>query len=630
MIEGLDGVIRKYYERELRLSGIPIRADPPEIYCIKCGAKYIVIKTTHHEIVDDKLNTINGWWPVSGCPNGCAIDGKNANTVHLEKHKNLAKANHRFSYELEARVGILRYMQHKQLGEIRKILKDEGKIISESSISRYSREFIDDIEKLHALQLPKFKEIFARRGGYLMHFDSTCEKGSGSLFHVVEGMSKLVLGAWRQSTENAGEMIPHVLYLTETIGAPRSIMKDLSKQGRLVAEVVVNAYPDANIIIFACHYHFNKDIGKDILNAGHNALKDCIRGIKATLGRYIRETCELVGDDTGNVEKEANEWINDPSNVTINGEPEGAAIVRYLIQWIMDSVEDGDGGQFPFELPYLLFYDRVVRMAKVSEFLLKKSVENVRKSPTYRLLKRLNKATTALAKDIKAAEIAEKLRAINELFMKLRSIMRLENGEDLDEACPTVEKYKEYCNSIKNEFETFLDDLRKMLVSSKVSNDMKKAAGVIVQHMEKYSDELWGHVIPVVDREGNITYIVADRTNDICEQIFALQKTRERRNSGRKNLGWELEKRPAAVSLIANLESSLYLDEVCGGSIDNLPRLFADMKNGMYPELNKRVDEYRETCATVFESGRLPRKDLKVIRSKEFTAKISSLYVLYS
>jgi hypothetical protein len=442
-------------------------------------------------------------------------------------------------------------------------------------------------------------------------------------------MSRLILGAWRQSTENAEEMIPHVLYLTETIGAPRSIMKDLSKQGQLVAEVVVNAYPDANIIVFACHYHFNKDIGKDILNTQHNALRDCIRGIKATLGRYIRETCEIVGDDADSVVKEANEWINDPDNATISSDSDGAAIVRYLIQWITDSVEDGDGGQFPFELPYLLFYDRAVRMAKISEFLLK-NIGDARKSPTCRLLKRLNKVTTALAEDSKAAKIAEKLRAKNELFLRLRSIMRLENGEDIDEACPTVEKYKEYCNNIKNEFEVYLDDLRKMLVSSKVSSDMKKSARVIVQHMEKYGDELWGHVIPVADAEGNISYIVAERTNDICEQIFALQKSSERRNSGRKNLGWELEQRPAAASLIANLKSSLYLDEVCGGSINNLPRLFADMENGIYPDLGKMVDEYRKTATTVFESGRLPRKDLKIIRSKEFASKISNLQMLCS
>ena len=240
-----------------------------------------------------------------------------------------------------------------------------------------------------------------------------------------------------------------------------------------------------------------------------------------------------MGDDADSVEKEANEWINDPGNATISSESEGAAIVRYLIQWIIDSVEDGDGGQFPFELPYLLFYDRVVRMAKISEFLLK-NIGDTRKSPTCRLLKCLNKVATALAEDSKAAKLAEKLRAKNELFLKLRSIMRLENGEDLDEACPTVEKYKEYCNNIKKEFEAYLDDLRKMMVSSKVGSDLKKAARVIVQHMEKYGDELWGHVIPVVDEKGNISYIVAERTNDICEQIFALQKVSEREKQAAK------------------------------------------------------------------------------------------------
>ena len=58
--------------------------------------------------------------------------------------------------------------------------------------------------------------------------------------------------------------------------------------------------------------------------------------------------------------------------------------------------------------------------------------------------------------------------------------------------------------------------------------------------------------------------------------------------------------RPAAVSLIANLDSPLYLDEVCSGSIDNLPKLFADMENGLYLDLDNMVDEYRKTATTVF------------------------------
>jgi len=278
--------------------------------------------------------------------------------------------NHGFGYGIEVEIGFMRYMKHKQVGEIASEYKDAGIKISEATISRYSHQFLDHLEKLHVLRLNDLAESMAVNGGYCMHFDSTCEKGAGSLFHVISGWDNWIMGAWRQSTENTQEMLPHVMFLVEILGLPLGIMKDLSKQGQLVVEEIRKIYPDAKIRIFACHYHFVKDIGKDILGACHNRLKGCISDIKATLGRYIRETRDKTTDDTEGISETLESWLSNADGLDIPMDFSAIAIIRHLIQWVLDSGQDGDNNRFPFELPYLLFYDRAVRMAGITSKML--------------------------------------------------------------------------------------------------------------------------------------------------------------------------------------------------------------------------------------------------------------------
>jgi hypothetical protein len=497
---------------------------------------------------------------------------------------NLAMKKHKFGYDLEVEVGINRYLKHMQINDICEKLNSEGKEMSPSSISRYSHQFLDHLEMLHVAHLPTIAKTMAREGGYYMLFDSTCEAGSGSLFTVLAGWRNWTLGSWRQSTENAGEMLPQVLYLIKALGPPLGIMKDLSKQGQNVAEEIKKAYPDAVILIFACHFHFLKDIGKDILYADHNKLKGYISETKATLARLIRDTRDKVTDDPASVAKTVEKWLAAPESMAMAMDSDAVAVVRYLSQWILDSSQDGDNSQFPFELPYLLFYDRIIRMSKITGNLLN-TIKSDSRSAAYSLLKRLHKITTTLAKDRKTAKRVAQLRSKNDLFFRLRTAMQMEKREKIEDTYNTIEKRKEFHQKIKKDFEAFTAELRKMHESSKIKSDLKKAIGIMIAHIDKYNDELWGHDMLVIDQDGNIPMRVADRTNNPCEQFFAKIKNNERRRSGRKNLNWDLTVRPAAASLVENLKDKEYLNLVCNGSLDELPILFAKLENCPPPGL---------------------------------------------
>ena len=614
-------------ESKLRISQVTVRVDAEESYCPICGAALRVQKTSLSGIVTNEHGTLNGWWPTQMCPNRCKNEDGRAYTRRAEKLDNLAMKNHWFGYDLEVEVGICRYLKHMQINEIYEKLKADGKEMSGATISRYSKQFLVHLEHLHVVHLPAIAKIMESEGGYYMHFDSTCEAGAGSLFTVLDGWKNWVLGAWRQSTENAGEMLPHVKYLTEILGVPLAIMKDLSKQGKYVADEIRKAYPDAMILIFACHYHFLKDIGKDILYADHISLKSSIREIKSSLARLIRDTRGKVTDDPVSVARTVEKWLTDPDSIAITMDSDSVAVVRYLSQWVLDSSQDGDSGQFPFELPNLLFYDRAIRMTNISAAVLNNSRADTA-SATYSLFKRLHKITAALANDRKTAKIAMSLRTKNDLFVRLRAALQMEKKAKIENACQSVDERKEYHKKVKEDFEAFVDELRKMQDSCKIKGDVKKAASIIITHVDKYADELWGHDILIKDSLGNITMRVADRTNNPCEQSFAKSKNNERRRSGRKNLNWDLTVRPAAVSLVENLMDEDYLRIVCGGSLDNLPQIFANLENCPPPDLNIQVDAYRKSTETVFDSGRLPRDDVKVIRSEAFSSKVSRLEAL--
>jgi Leu/Phe-tRNA-protein transferase len=86
-----------------------------------------------------------------------------------------------------------------------------------------------------------------------------------------------------------------------------------------------------------------------------------------------------------------------------------------------------------------------------------------------------------------------------------------------------------------------------------------------------------------------------------------------------------LIERPASASLVQNLSNEQYVQIVCGGSLINLHSLFAQIDNGNFPDSEELWKKYREKAFTVFESGRLPRADQRVIRSERFQAKIDCI-----
>ena len=130
-------------------------------------------------------------------------------------------------YDVMVRVGLERFLRHRQRHEICALIEDEAGIrISTGEVSALSRHFVHDLARLHQARAERLQAALASDGGWPMHVDATGEDGRGTLLLVLAGWRQWVLGAWKISTERAELILPCLLETVRTFGAPCAAMRD--------------------------------------------------------------------------------------------------------------------------------------------------------------------------------------------------------------------------------------------------------------------------------------------------------------------------------------------------------------------------------------------------------------------
>lgn len=86
------------------------------------------------------------------------------------------------------------------------------------------------------------------------------------------------------------------------------------------------------------------------------------------------------------------------------------------------------------------------------------------------------------------------------------------------------------------------------------------ACTIVVQHLDKYWDYLFGHVLTNKGQK-----IVVPRTNNVEEGLFRIVKRQCRRLHGRGHLARDIDAMPPSTPLLQNLTNSSYCQTVFGG-----------------------------------------------------------------
>jgi len=521
-------------------------------------------------------------------------------------------------YDLVVFAGLERFLHRQQREEIRRTLAHQhGLSVSAGQVSELAKLFIDYLTRLHRDRAPRIKEAMEGDGGWPMQVDATGEHGRGTLFVVMAGWRRWVLGAWKPATEKAELLLPCLLETVEHFGDPCASLSDM---GRAVLPAVYSLLEERglDIPVLVCHQHLLADVGKDLLGPSHAALRDLFRRTKVRpkLRELVRDLGYKLGTSIHEAREAVRAWqAGTDAGYHIPSGPDGLAVVRAVGQWTLDYKADAAGLDFPFDRPYLDLYNRCLVALRSTDAFLRFPPDD---KTVVRTLQRLHRRLAPVACDVPFRQIARRLRRRAVLFDEMRDVLRLAAIE------PFENETEQKVEDIRNHLDEWAASLRKRRPQRGPAQDLRETIDVILTHIDKYGPNLWGHVVHLPESAGGGVRLVS-RTNFLLENGFKQLKHGERRRSGRRILTKDLEDLPAGAALVSNLKHQDYLDLVCGGSLDHLPGAFAelDRKDKQQRMAGKPAsrDDGAETVIQIATAS-LPIEDRKVVRTKEMGHKI--------
>lgn len=99
-----------------------------------------------------------------------------------------------YAYDIIIEVGLARFRYHRQNKEIQKEIQNRYRLtLPESSITDIANLFIDYFTAVHYAKTNTIRQMLNEQGGYVGHFDGTCEVGTDILFTAIDEISGIVL-----------------------------------------------------------------------------------------------------------------------------------------------------------------------------------------------------------------------------------------------------------------------------------------------------------------------------------------------------------------------------------------------------------------------------------------------------
>jgi len=212
--------------------------------------------------------------------------------------------------------------------------------------------------------------------------------------------------------------------------------------------------------------------------------------------------------------------------------------------------------------------------------------------------------------------VTRTLRRRAELFDELRTALRLYPSDNaVQEQTPGT--CEQEMQDIRAAVEQLTLSLNERRPRRGPAQDTRQAIDLILAHLDRHGDSLWGHAIALPAKAGGGVRLVS-RTNNLLEGFNRALKQGERRRSGHKILSNVFEHLQPEAALARNLLCSDYVEILCG-SLERLPQAFA----GLDAERRRRLltadqPPVRDSCSDTpsIDGASLPKADRRLVRSE--------------
>jgi len=549
----------------------PVLVFRPELErCPRCGAWLKVVKTVERHPCTLDIGPFTAHETVMGC--GCA---RQTRTFRSDELTRLVAPGRTFGHDVMVHAGEAVLRRNLTAEDTVQELARMNVPVSQSEVRELVARFAVSLGIAHAEAAPRLRAHLGRAGGYVLHLDSTCQASSAHLMTGVDELSGFVLLNMMIPSESKADVGAFLRSVRERFGVPAAVSCDMSS-GILgaVAETFSAAVP-----VFICHFHFLRDLGKDLLATPYAVVRDGVRrhGPKAELRRLQRELRDAL-----HLHREELEAVVRATE-TENPSPSRAhllphdVLVGALVTSLLDAEHQAGGYGFPFDRPHLTFFRHAVSTLKAACHLL----ASLRPTPENRkLFMRLIAALEPLCSDPEINRAAEELAIRATQFDRLRTALRIaepdaRQGLNDDGAEVPV-------NKLRDQVDTVCQAIR----ADSALNHLEEFRSMLDQ-IDRHRDRLFADPILLQTPDGPRT-VQPQRTNNIMERFFRDLGRQVRKRTGQQPGEAYLNRLNPDSPLVANLDNPRYLDLLLDGAADlaeRLARVDQDLVNSTLDKL---------------------------------------------
>ena len=549
-------------------------------HCPDCQSALLVHHTDTRRAYSLHIGVFNAHRTFMHCPD--------CNKVYpSEDFENIVPKYSNVGYDIIVFIGRLIFLEYHTLRETMQALKGRNIHISSSEVAYLAKKFIIYLSILHKEARIKLKELIQKKGGYILHIDGTSEGASPHLISAIDEISNFVLANVKVPGESKEQVVPFLQEIKEQYGSPLAVTSDM---GRALLSAISEVF--SNTPHYICHFHFLRDLGKDLLEEQYSIIRNTLKkyGVTSQLRYRLRYYFENKTEDI-NV-SQINETIKTAKRLNSQDSQIVKQICHILILWALDGKNYGNGFGFPFDRPHYEFYKRL-------DLLYRKLKSFQNKCNDNKLSKMITKLADDLSPLINDMECLEAYQIFSEkekVFDKLRQALSIalpttanglnDNGEDVE--IKTIE------NRVKEFKEWFIQE-----EYQHKNNDYQKLIGQI----ENYWKKLFSDPIQLTSSEGD-SFIQPQRTNNIIEQFFRGIRRAHRRTTGNNSMCKKLQSMFADTLLVKTLTNPDYMKVILDENM-SLEEKFAEI-------------DYKQVIAHTKDAGndenKMPRKIKKMIR----------------
>ncbi len=453
------------------------------------------------------------------------------------------------------------FQRYRTTEQLLQELRLKNVVLSASEVGYLGRKFIAYLARGHRLATPRIRKAMDLSGGYVLHLDAAHDADAPALMAGMDSLSRFVLASVKVPTEHADHIVPFLQTLRRDYGSPAACVHDM---GTGICKAVNEVFPQTPD--FICHFHFLRDIGKDLLEPVYRNLRGCLRkyGISSHLSALARETRRCMRDQQAEASRTAR------AIAAQTPEKHGVllpALSTYsLALWCLQAKRSGDGYGFPFDRPLLAFSERLsALMEQLPELLeLLPAKGGIGNRPFFKLMRKV----VEIGLDPLFHEYIKELRWRSDIFDQLRKAMGIaESAEANGLNDDGTEAAMESIRTAVTRFRKSLD------TNPKLASDL--LCRKMAKQIEKYNDKLFADPIHVDTPSGKVT-IYPQRTNNMMERFFRQLRRDYRRKSGNNTMRKTLQTMLADTPLVKNLDNPDYMEVLLNGK-NSLEELFADL-----------------------------------------------------